>query len=273
MTRAGQEIVARLATVHRNGGTVVILLDYDGTLTPIVADPRLAVLDPARRELLAALAAIPRVAVGVISGRMLVQLQDFVGVPGLYYVGTGGMEIDLLGRRVHHPAERECGELIDTVARQLQSLQDQWVGSWIERKPVGITIHYRGVAADARPRFLAAVDTTLAPWMPQLSLLGGPMALEVLPRLGWNKGNAVEIILDHIDGALTMPIYVGDEANDGHAFAAVIAAGGLAVGVGAQAPGAASYWLADPDALRDLLGELRSALAADRSSSSSPSRR
>ncbi|HEY3933099.1 MAG TPA: trehalose-phosphatase [Gemmatimonadales bacterium] len=273
MSRPRHDIVARLAAVHRSGGTVVILLDYDGTLTPIVADPRLAVLDPGRRELLAALAAIPRVAVGVISGRTLVQLQDFVRVPGLYYVGTGGMEIDLLGRRVHHPDEAACAELIATVSRHLQPLHDQWIGSWVERKPVGITIHYRGVADDSRARFLAAVDTTLAPWLPQLSLLGGPMALEVLPRLGWNKGNAVEIILDHIGASMTIPIYVGDEANDGHAFAAVVAAGGLAVGVGAQAPGAASYWLADPEALRDLLGELRSALAADRSSSSSPSRR
>ncbi len=48
---------------------VALFLDYDGTLTPIVARPELAVLDPATRAALGAVA--ERCFVAVVSGRDL----------------------------------------------------------------------------------------------------------------------------------------------------------------------------------------------------------
>ena len=50
---------------------LVLLLDYDGTLTPIVAHPDLAVIPHDTREVLSSLANDNTVHVAVISGRQV----------------------------------------------------------------------------------------------------------------------------------------------------------------------------------------------------------
>ena len=50
---------------------ILFLSDYDGTLTPIVEKPELAVMTEDTRRLLISLANHPRFTVGIISGRAL----------------------------------------------------------------------------------------------------------------------------------------------------------------------------------------------------------
>ncbi|HCK80490.1 MAG TPA: hypothetical protein DIC59_03365, partial [Candidatus Competibacteraceae bacterium] len=54
-------ILERLVSDSRRGGRLVLVFDYDGTLVPFAAYPDLARLDPAVRNILARLAALPRV--------------------------------------------------------------------------------------------------------------------------------------------------------------------------------------------------------------------
>ena len=56
-------------------GSILLMTDYDGTLTPIVDDPADAVLAAQTREDLARLARSPRARVAVISGRGLEDLR------------------------------------------------------------------------------------------------------------------------------------------------------------------------------------------------------
>ena len=60
-------------------GSILLMTDYDGTLTPIVDDPADAVLAAQTREDLARLARSPRARVAVISGRGLEDLRARVG--------------------------------------------------------------------------------------------------------------------------------------------------------------------------------------------------
>jgi len=70
---------------------VVLFSDYDGTLSPIVADPDLARLPEGAR---AALNAVSRcVPVGLLSGRGREKVQAFVGLPHLTYAGSHGLDI------------------------------------------------------------------------------------------------------------------------------------------------------------------------------------
>ncbi len=57
---------------------VLLLFDYDGTLTPIVARPEIAVLSDEIRRSLSVLAEMDRFVVGVVSGRGLDDLEDLV---------------------------------------------------------------------------------------------------------------------------------------------------------------------------------------------------
>lgn len=69
----------------------MLLLDYDGTLTPIVKDPSKALLSERVRAILREL---PKYFVtGVISGRSLGKIRAFVDVPGLFYAGSHGFDI------------------------------------------------------------------------------------------------------------------------------------------------------------------------------------
>lgn len=48
---------------------LALLLDYDGTLTPIVAHPDLAVIPPETKALLEDLSNVPNIFLAIISGR------------------------------------------------------------------------------------------------------------------------------------------------------------------------------------------------------------
>lgn len=83
--RHADELASRLA----RGGAV--FLDYDGTLTPIVADPEEAHLSAETREVIGELAR--HVPVAVISGRVLGDVRARVELDRIYYAGSHGFEI------------------------------------------------------------------------------------------------------------------------------------------------------------------------------------
>jgi len=70
---------------------VVVFLDYDGTLTPIVSNPDEAFLSAAMRS------AVQQVAqtfpTAVISGRGRDKVEAFVQLEELYYAGSHGLDI------------------------------------------------------------------------------------------------------------------------------------------------------------------------------------
>src|SRR5690554_7120571 len=80
------EILERLSA-HQ----AALFIDYDGTLTPIVANPDLALLSEAVRQTLGALAGVCEVA--VVSGRALADVRTRVGLETLAYAGSHGFEI------------------------------------------------------------------------------------------------------------------------------------------------------------------------------------
>lgn len=71
---------------------LVVFLDYDGTLTPIVSDPDAAILSDQMRSAVGKLA--ERATVAIVSGRAREKLRNFVQIPELYYAGSHGFDID-----------------------------------------------------------------------------------------------------------------------------------------------------------------------------------
>ncbi|HEY1375624.1 MAG TPA: hypothetical protein VGF55_02460 [Gemmataceae bacterium] len=80
-------------------------------------------------------------------------------------------------------------------------------------------------------------------------------SLGITPADGWCKGDAVDLILS-ARGAGAFPVYAGDGANDEEAVARVNARGGVSIGVGRDAPAAATYRLATPEGLAGNLAHL-----------------
>ena len=84
----------RVTLQIRDARHILLLTDFDGTLTPIVERPELANLTENTRLVLEALARRYEFRVGVISGRALADLKDKVGIPGIIYAGNHGLEIE-----------------------------------------------------------------------------------------------------------------------------------------------------------------------------------
>lgn len=111
-----------------------LLLDYDGTLSPIAPHPDLAVLPPETKKVLERLANMPDVFVAVISGRSVNNVKEMVGIEGITYAGNHGLEIlHADGTRFTQPMPTELEEKVGGLMQQLQE-ECCREGAWVENK-------------------------------------------------------------------------------------------------------------------------------------------
>jgi trehalose 6-phosphate phosphatase len=240
------DVLIPLVAAYHAGEKLVLLFDYDGTLTPIVEHPWQAHLSPSVRELLAELAAQPSVHVGVFSGRRLDELEQLIELPQLAYCGLSGIEMRIDGNLLVHPTARESVQLIDEITRRLSAIERVYPGAWVEHKRYGFTVHYRGVETALLEEVHKRILGFLECWERQLRIVDAPLAVEVLVGGTWTKGDAVRKMIEHVGEPLFL-FYAGDAPNDREALEAATAHGGLALGVGPLAPPAATAHVTDPE--------------------------
>jgi trehalose 6-phosphate phosphatase len=260
MIAALRESLERVCAAYRHGSSLVFLFDYDGTLTPIVEHPRLAVLDNETKRLLADLADRPRVSLGILSGRQLDELRNLIGLSRLYLAGTGGLELDLRGTRIVHPRARRAAAMMMWIAVRLATTMTSYQGAWLENKRLGLTVHHRHLADSLLEPLRASVLEVTRHFAGQLRIVQGPKAWEITPAWGWTKGTAVRMILAHLGAGNPAIFYAGDEANDVEAMETVVTLGGITLGIGPHAPFGAEYRLPGPTALRAFLSKLDTSL-------------
>jgi trehalose 6-phosphate phosphatase len=255
MPPASSTILERLMAAYHRGERLVLVFDYDGTLTPLVAHPSLAHLDPALRDVLARLAATPRVTVGLVSGRGLDDLVGMVGLEGLSYGGSTGLELELAGERRIPTEALESRALLDALRAASEIGLTAYPGAWVENKPFGFTVHYRQLAPDRIEPLRTDMADLLEPHAAGLHVLDGPLAIEVVPAIARDKGTALRAIVAAGSEPATV-LYAGDAANDAPALAAATELGGIALGIGPEPPAEATDRLPDPAALTELLATL-----------------
>lgn len=245
-----KEVLAE-ALSRTKTGAASLYLDFDGTLAPIAPEPSEARLDESVRRALTRILGTKRLAVCVISGRELGDLQRRVDVEGLVYAGNHGLEIVGNGFRfVDAAAVSTMGELHE-LSKQLFSSLSQIPGIRIEEKRLTAVVHYRLVGRVHLPTIRDAVKQAVAPYTPKLRVRSGKKSIEILPRTNWNKGAAV-LWINHLLGIPAgSSIYAGDDATDEDAFKALI--GGVTICVGACVRTCARYVLSGPAEVRQLL--------------------
>ena len=191
-----------------------LLLDFDGTLAPIVREPERAHTTTDVRAALAALAKRLRV-VGVVSGRELDDLAVRAATPGIWLVGSHGAVI----RQPNGSEVRAylSPVLVDQLARLTVDLSDL-SGIRQEFKASAIAFHYRGLESnpalveELRRRVRAAAQTA--------GLTTGEGRCVIEARVpGIDKGTAVNRIMETAE--LDVVVVVGDDWTDLDAFGAV----------------------------------------------------
>lgn len=254
--------VTELVEAEKNR-RLVFFLDYDGTLTPIVDRPDLAILSDEMRATLKALA--QRYLVAIISGRDLHDVQELVCVENIFYAGSHGFRIAGPGQWRHESEHgTEFLPTLDQVERKLRERIEGIPGALVERKHLSIAVHYRLVEESCVPKIASIVDDVLAAY-PKLRMAPGKKVFDLQPDIDWNKGKAILWLLDALElkGDDVLPIYIGDDITDEDAFQALRDRGLGIVVKGAKRTTAARYALDDSDQLRQFFNELLSAHGDD----------
>lgn len=222
-------VSARLRRAER----VLLLFDYDGTLTPIARKPEDAVLSGAVRRLLGSLAASPRYIAGIVSGRSLEDLATLADIPGLIHAGNHGMEISGQGIDFVHPGAVAARGILDEVSHRLSVAVGGVPGVIVEHKGLTLTVHYRAVAGERVADIESDVAAATLPYTDggDIRLTLGKMVTEVRPAVPWDKGRAIEKIREEC-GDTPFPVYFGDDRTDEDGFRIVQAMDGMAVFVG-----------------------------------------
>lgn len=243
---------------------VAVFLDYDGTLTPIVKRPEDARLSESMRDAVQELAA--ECSVAVVSGRDRRDVRGLVGLEGLVYAGSHGFDIagpDGL-KMEHEDARARLGSL-DGAEEQLRERLLGISGVWVERKRYAVAVHYRNAPEEEEERIQQVVEG-VAERYGDLRQRGGKKIFELQPDLDWDKGKAVQWLLESLDlwRADVLPVYVGDDLTDEDAFRA-LSGRGLRFVVGPlEHETAADYYLQDVHEVERLLRALTKELGAKR---------
>ena len=252
---------AALEPVVTHAAGAAVLVDFDGTLSPIVANPDAAAPLPAARDALARLVGLVAT-VGVVSGRPVAFLRDKLGIDGATYVGQYGLERWDGTRVVTDPRVEPYLAAVEDVATAAEA---ELTGLRVERKQgVAVVLHWReqpdrGAEAGAWAAAAAARSG--------LDVHPAKMAVELRPPVPMDKGLAVEALCAGRSAA----VFAGDDAGDLAAFDALDRLGAApsfhAVRIGvrsAEAPaelvGRADVVVDGPSGLAALLGELGDAL-------------
>jgi trehalose 6-phosphate phosphatase len=237
-----------------------VFFDFDGTLSEIVNAPDTARLSKGAADALTSLTA--QCPVAILSGRDLADVQQKIGLPGIWYAGSHGFE--LTGPDGAHHENAEAAASIPVLGEAAAELADQLghiPGVVVEHKRFGVAVHYRNAARDRVGEVAAAVRS--AGQRTALRVTTGREVIELRPNVDWDKGRTLRWVLDYIrddeQPGPFLPIYLGDDITDEDAFDAVHD-DGIAIVVRHGDDGdratAANYALDNPEQVREFTARL-----------------
>lgn len=241
------EISSRL----RAAPEILLFLDFDGTLAPIVESPSLASLPADAREVLARCAGTPGISVAIVSGRALADLRTRVGLENLIYAGNHGLEISGPGVDFIQPGAVERLKALGELARHLRARLHHIPGVEVENKILSASVHYRRAAAATLPDIRQAVDDAVVFDDNPFQITEGRKVLEIRPRVDWDKGMAVRWIQQASGHPDALAVYIGDDATDEDAFLAIPE--GITVSVGKARATSAQYYIENQESVPEFL--------------------
>uniref|UniRef100_A0A0E0QQJ3 Trehalose 6-phosphate phosphatase n=1 Tax=Oryza rufipogon TaxID=4529 RepID=A0A0E0QQJ3_ORYRU len=239
------------------GKQIVMFLDYDGTLSPIVDDPDAAFMSEtvslsspplsptlllhsssSRTPLLphqmrmAVRSVAKHFPTAIVSGRCRDKVFEFVKLAELYYAGSHGM--DIKGPASRHAAAKspphnkgvlfqpasEFLPMIEQVHDRLEQATRSIPGAKVENNKFCVSVHFRCVDEKSWGALAETVRRVVREF-PRLRLSQGRMVFEVRPTIKWDKGKALEFLLDSLgfaDCSDVLPVYIGDDRTDEDAF-------------------------------------------------------
>jgi trehalose-phosphatase len=208
---------------------LLLAMDFDGTLAPIVPTASRARMPARVARLLRALARTRGVKVALISGRSLQDLRRRCPLRGAYLVGIHGLSSTVKGVGLPAVEARRWRGTLRQARQALQSLALRRHGIRIENKGLGLALH---LGRAPRRHWAKRVTAALTGLAVELQL--GLRVLELRPPGHHGKGLALRSLADACvpgwrrRGAC---LFAGDDATDEDAFKALKKMGPRALGL------------------------------------------
>ena len=236
----------------------LLLLDFDGTLSPIAERPEDATLPQVSRERLAALARLPHVDIGIISGRTAQDVRASVGLDGVEYVGNHGRERLGLGAEVAEEdseAKRRLGAVTEAFHEKLRDIQ----GIYLESKGLTLAVHFRRTPDLRHAEVRQVAQEVARAFAGSFHITEGKMVFDVVPADAVSKGStALEMVRKRGGLSRVLPIYCGDDTTDEAAFRDLPRQSVTVCVGGPEKQSAARYRLNDPGEVSTFLDRILS---------------
>jgi trehalose 6-phosphate phosphatase len=244
-----------------NAGSQLLLgLDFDGTLAPIVSHPAEARMPDETRAVLKVISRTPGVSLAIVSGRELDDLRSKVALEDVILAGNHGLEIAGKDFSWNYPESARWQRLIQEISTELGSRIRAIPGTMVENKRLTATVHYRNAAPADIAGLAEIVHGTVAPRADRFHVRRGKKVLEIFPAVPWNKGSALLWIKERLrdKGSPDASIcYAGDDSTDELAFRELPSA--VTIRVGKDSHSAARFTVDDTAGVRKFLNWLLSA--------------
>lgn len=199
---------------------LLLLLDVDGTLAPIVARPEDAAVPLRTRATLERLARTPGVHVALVSGRGAADARRVAGLESVLAIGNHGIEtLAPSGELTIDPVAAPYREVVAAATRDLEPVAAQHSGCRVENKTWTLSVHYREAAAGAEAPIRLAMERVAA--ARRLTLTTGKKVFELRPPITVNKGTASVALARALLGDGGSVVYAGDDRTDEDAFRAL----------------------------------------------------
>ncbi|CAN8234015.1 unnamed protein product [Cochlearia groenlandica] len=209
------------------GKKIVMFLDYDGTLSPIVEDPDKAYITHEMREVVKDVAL--NFPTAIVTGRSIDKVRRFVKLNEIYYAGSHGMDIESptnenincqSNQGVLFQSASEFVPMIEKVVKILEE-KTKWIpGAMVENNKFCMSVHFRRVDEKKWAELAEQVKSVLLDY-PKLKLTQGRKVLEIRPTIKWDKGQALNFLLKSLgfeNSEDVVPVYIGDDRTDEDAF-------------------------------------------------------
>ncbi len=220
--------------------------DFDGTIAPIVDNPKDAVTLKVLRPPLCKLASKAHVA--IVSGRGLKDVKSRLYFRCDFVVGNHGLEGLSKFRAKGEKAKRICRKWTAQLSQRLADLHPK-SGIFVEDKCHSLTLHYRHAKNPSQAvRWLESEIDNLWP-LPRV--VGGKDVFNLLPKGSPHKGSALKALMKHF--ACPHAVFVGDDLTDEDAFREKGKI--LSVLVGRRKDSLAKFFIRDQDEMLKMLNE------------------
>ena len=214
-----EKVLEKISQEYKNSSSRLLFLDYDGTLTSIVAQPHLARPNPEIIDLLEIFSGQKGTEICVISGRDRHTLQEWLGGLDIHLVAVHGVWIKKRGE------DWKLFQVVNTPWKEklipiLETYTDRVPGSFIEEKDFSIAWHYRradpelaNVLAKELLEHITSFTATI-----EVQVLQGKKVIEIRSA-GINKGAAAVSFLDQSKKEFLFA--AGDDTTDEDIFKAL----------------------------------------------------